>query len=195
MKNVMIDLETLSTRPTAAVLSIGACYFDENGVGETFYRNIDETLRHKFHVDKSTVDWWKGQSPQARMGLLIDQKELVNVLFDFAEWLGFKIAPLMWSNGADFDLPILVNLYSQTGCEPPFKFYNSRCYRTIKNLFPIAPLVRKGEKHNALDDAVSQAEHLIAIRNKALDLLGIDLFNPENTSEKCNSVAFVRSIP
>jgi hypothetical protein len=41
VKNVMIDIETLGTRPGSVILSIGACRFGADGIGEEFYRAID----------------------------------------------------------------------------------------------------------------------------------------------------------
>lgn len=52
MPHIMIDLETMGTRPGSAILSIGACSFDPNWLGgsdsdhepgearRTFYQNI-----------------------------------------------------------------------------------------------------------------------------------------------------------
>jgi exodeoxyribonuclease VIII len=72
---------------------------------------------------------------------------------------------LVWGNGADFDLPILSAAYVAAGFGgPPWKPYNGRCYRTLKNLRPDVPRPeRRGTAHNALDDAVFQAEHAIAL--------------------------------
>jgi exodeoxyribonuclease VIII len=47
-----------------------------------------------------------------------------------------------------------------------WEFWKDRCYRTIKNCYPDVPFDRRGTHHNALDDARSQALHLIAINEK-----------------------------
>jgi len=77
----------------------------------------------------------------------------------------------VWGNGADFDLPILAAAYKAAGGPPPWKPYNGRCYRTLKNLAPSIKLERQGTHHQALDDAVCQAKHLI----KIVEHLGITL--------------------
>lgn len=43
MHNIMLDLETLGTGPNAAVIAIGACFFDieTREIGATFYRVLD----------------------------------------------------------------------------------------------------------------------------------------------------------
>jgi hypothetical protein len=44
-----------------------------------------------------------------------------------------------------------------------WRSYNGRCYRTVKQQFPDIKLTRFGTYHNALDDAYSQAEHMVQI--------------------------------
>jgi exodeoxyribonuclease VIII len=45
----------------------------------------------------------------------------------------------------------------------PWRHWNDRCYRTVKSLYPDVKLERVGTHHNAVDDAESQARHLIAM--------------------------------
>lgn len=184
MINVMIDLETWSTSPNASIRSIGACKFNEGGIASgVFYENISDSESNGLHVNECTRQWWSRQSQQAREALLINPKPLEYVLEEFAMWLPDTSATLMWGNGADFDNAILANAYSHFDLAMPWNFYNNRCYRTVKNLFPIVTIIRTGEKHNAIEDAISQANHLIQIRSKAQFEWNIDLFNPEKTIE------------
>jgi exodeoxyribonuclease VIII len=69
----------------------------------------------------------------------------------------------LWGNGASFDNAILANAYAALKMEQPWAFWNDRCYRTIKAMHPKQKQQHLGTHHNALDDAISQAEHLIAI--------------------------------
>ena len=65
---VMIDIETLSTKNNAAILSIGAVKFNiKSGVIDTYYQNIDASTAKKFNrdIDKSTLEWWSKQNPEA----------------------------------------------------------------------------------------------------------------------------------
>lgn len=48
------------------------------------------------------------------------------------------------------------------GLEQPWAFWNDRCYRTLKARSELK-IARTGTHHNALDDAKSQALHLITI--------------------------------
>jgi hypothetical protein len=69
---------------------------------------------------------------------------------------------LVWSNGASFDIPILNSAFNDVNVAAPWKFYNERCYRTMKNLYPDVPYARAegSVAHNALHDARDQARHL-----------------------------------
>ncbi len=68
----------------------------------------------------------------------------------------------MWGNGADFDNAILAHCYSRLGRPAPWKFWNSRCYRTLKSFSPVRGK-RIGVHHHALDDAKTQAADAMAI--------------------------------
>ncbi len=169
MNNVMVDLETLGNRPGCIVLSIGAVWFDETGPLTDFYAEIGQTSSelHGLRADMSTVHWWEAQGADAKQ-VLTRTRTGVNcdvalpvVLKRFAEWL--PSSPAIWGNGASFDNIILAECFRAGGIEMPWKFWNDRCYRTLKNLAPHVPFERTGTHHNALDDARSQATHAAAI--------------------------------
>ena len=66
-------------------------------------------------------------------------------------------------------LPVVIeklglgDAYDRAMRHRPWKFWNDRCYRTIKSMHPEVPMPRTGTHHNALDDAKTQALHLMAI--------------------------------
>lgn len=171
MKHVMIDLETMGLRPDAAIVSIGAVRF-ERCLGEDLSNDIK--VLDKFHTavslrsctslglttDQSTVDWWQKQSAEARSSWQQDgAPTLPDALSAFNAWVlqsgpASAIAP--WGNGADFDLVLLKSAFNAIGADPPWRYYNQKCYRTIKSIFQVAELPRDGVYHNALDDAVHQ---------------------------------------
>lgn len=66
-----------------------------------------------------------------------------------------------------FDNALLQTAYLRTRIAPPPRFsfsLNSRCYRTVKNLFPEVKIESSGDTaHDALADAERQARHLIAM--------------------------------
>lgn len=170
-KNIMIDLETLGLRAGCRVLSIGAVEFSAEGLGREFYTVLDADDQTKLFVDPETEAWWARQSREARRVFTDPKVPTSEGLRAFNEWLG-NITSIsyrnVWGNGADFDQPILAAVYAMHAPELtlPWK-WGSRCYRTLKNLYPSVKLDRQGTYHNALDDAKSQAEHAIAIFNHA----------------------------
>lgn len=169
MKNVMLDLETLSTEPNAMICSIGAVVFDQSGLGAEFYRRIDIGYHDQIdaHISPSTVLWWLRQSDEARESFDTEQAtEWLPALMDFSAFIDhYAPEALIWGNGSDFDNVILANAYKRAGLTPPWRGYKNRCYRTLKSIVPKIKIERSGTHHHALDDARSQAEHAIALLN------------------------------
>lgn len=171
MNNVMVDLETLATTADAVILSIGAVVFDlKTGEMSTdgFYRvvSVESSLAQGRRVSESTLKFWMSQGDDAKSVFSEPSVPIDFALSEFAVWLPKD--PIMWSNGADFDLPMLAHAYTQLGDAVPWKYWNSRCFRTYKNL-PGAKEIRvpfEGIKHNALADAMHQVQTLAAIHHK-----------------------------
>jgi hypothetical protein len=177
MKHVMIDLETLGTQPGSVILSIGAVIFDptlpsDECMGETLYRVVSTTscIEHGLQTSQDTLDWWNKQSPEA--WAVIDQANdnsnpatftLHHALSDLSDFLpaGVKV----WSNGANFDQPLLDVAYDRVKLALPWKYWNSRCYRTVVALHPNEKALRPATvlAHNALEDAKWQATHMVNI--------------------------------
>lgn len=163
---IMIDLETLGTRADAVILSIGAVKFDpgsERIDADAFYASIsiDSNTDAGRHISESTLLWWFQQSAEARKVFAEPKVVLGAALDDLATWIDHPDYQV-WSNGADFDIPMLAHAYSTHGLNVPWKFYNTNCYRTFKKL-PFAKNAVKvvnPTKHNALADAINQAQQL-----------------------------------
>jgi len=177
---VMLDLETLSIKANAAIISIGAVKFDpydkigQLGDGNApeykpFYMTIDMydvVSNWKFHVDGQTVKWWMSDkvSPEARAAVLLDAQPLEEVLQKFWQWYGPESMPT-WGNGTNFDNAILRNAYEEVASVCPFKFYHDRCFRTMKAVLHDVPYVKPTLAHHALSDAEAQAIHLQKLYN------------------------------
>ena len=166
--HVMLDLETLDTKATSVILSIGMASFDSAGVrGKLLlYPKIDEQFEEGRTVSSSTLLWWFGQSEQARMDLVKGERlSKPSVEKAIVEWLSAQgKLEGMWGNGSDFDNPMLSHYLPGM-----WQYFLNRCYRTLKSVYgksaPKPPV--NSDAHNALSDAVWQAEHLILI-NKAV---------------------------
>lgn len=169
--NIMIDNETMDTNAEAVILSIGAVRFNKDSVspmGEKFYAvlDIEDQKARGRTVSESTMAWWAKQSPEARVVLTTTDrrpvKEALSDLWDFIYNLDDCPGQTrLWGNGSDFDNPQIASLFRMYGFEMPWEFWNNRCFRTLKSEFGHnAPKPqRKGTYHNALDDAIHQAEH------------------------------------
>lgn len=159
--NIMLDIETLGTSPGAAIMSIGAVRFAEDVVTDKFMIaiKIPSLIKAGFSIDDDTFLFWLQQDAAAVkqfMGMRVD----VDVALDmFAGFVGRDA--IMWGNGAGFDNVLLRQAYHMTGRQPPWQWSNDRCYRTIKKRCPSIEVERVGTPHNALDDATTQALHLI----------------------------------
>ena len=178
--HIMLDLETLSTAPDAAIVSIGACVIGKRGKSNEFYRAISlkESEPNRLgRLDKDTVQWWISK-PQDAQSVFTDPDamHISSALCDFTHWVVHtrdkqKIDSMrnvyLWGNSAAFDNVILRN----ANARQPTAFigellpahWNDRCYRTVSALAPSIKRKQTGTHHNALDDAKSQAKHLIRV--------------------------------
>lgn len=173
---IMLDLETLGTAPGSAILAIGAVKFGNSECYAAFYERVDlkTSVAAGLTMDPATVLWWLQQSDEARLEITRGGGGIQWALQQFSEWVwslqreepvveGEEWEIEMWGNGASFDNVLLSVAYERVGLTRPWKYSNDRCYRTVKNLYPDIPLQRDGTHHNALDDARSQAMHLMAM--------------------------------
>lgn len=173
--DVMLDLETLSTRPNAAIISIGAWPFRLDGKPTnhpSFYRNVDaqSSIDAGLTIDGDSLMWWLQQADAARTRLTAPAPvPLKAALLDFRAWCSdfcgkgnwdvFRI----WSHGASFDIPVLESAYLSVRLDKPWRYNAARDTRT---LFHVAggvdwdaefKLLVGGTQHDALDDARIQA--------------------------------------
>lgn len=166
-RDVMMDLETLDTKPGATILSIGAVYFNNEKLGEEFQICINkfDSSSLGFTTSPDTLRWWSEQSEEAKKILKECDESEYSVRESFSKFSEFLSVPnvRVWGNGSDFDNVILSAGYKLAGVKLPWGEYNNRCYRTLKNLARDIKIVRQGTHHDALSDAKSQAEHAIKI--------------------------------
>jgi len=164
-EKIMLDLETMGQRKDAAIIAIGAVKFGDGKIYDEFYQIIDlqSSIDAGLSIDASTIMWWMKQSDAARNEFGRASASIDGVLQNFSDWIGDDSDPEIWGNGAAFDNVILANAYHKCGIKQPWKYWNDRCYRTIKAMVPKLTLERTGTHHNALDDAKHQALHLMKI--------------------------------
>lgn len=166
----MLDFETLGQRPTTAVISLGAVIFNSEKIlaQKDWTFDVKHQLENGRTIDYSTLQWWMKQSDSARA---VFQRTVTTKLSVFAEefkqFLGGPKVKI-WGNGADFDVSIIADIFQRSlRIDLPWIFWDVRCFRTFNAIHDCKKLVvRKGTHHNALDDAIYQAECVIAALNK-----------------------------
>jgi hypothetical protein len=185
--HIMLDLETWGTRPGCDLRSIGAVRFkpDIGYVGsddETFYvatdnpscglfeqpycytyDGIDRRFKYPLVRDPKTIEWWNEQSDEAKAAFS-NPVDLLDALVWFAAWIGRYDDVLVWAHGPQFDVSILGAAYNALGLPEPWHY---RAPRDTRTLFDVAGITdhsawldkhATGTTHNALDDALCQAE-------------------------------------
>lgn len=177
MNHVMLDLETMGQGNNAAIVAIGAVFFEPTTgeIGASFYQTIDLESAAKYgEIDPSTVLWWLKQSDEARDEITrLDTYSLPDALAEFTQWIeqieSFK-ARIVWGNGSSFDNVIIENAFKAVRYRKPWAFWNDRDVRTVvelgrtlKGLDPKKDMSFEGTAHNALDDAIHQAKYVSAI--------------------------------
>lgn len=170
MKDVMLDFETFGNGKNAAVVQVGAIYFNRQTgeLGKEFFANIDArtAVKSGAEIDADTVYWWLSQSQEAILsvttGHLFDIK---TVFLDLNAFLADANA--IWSH-ATFDFVILQETMKRLGLKPQYSFRAARDLRTLNDLAPkdagAASFV--GTPHNALDDCRNQIKYAVAALNR-----------------------------
>lgn len=183
MCDIMLDIETLGTKPGSIVFAIGAVPFNPRGVSEdeAFYAEINVKSAAYFGLtrDSATISFWLDQPVATReiagwFRVHDDQGDgIIVALTRLTDWFldrradGSRAARRVWGNGAGFDVPILEAAYRAIGDAAPWEFRGVRCFRTLRSIFPNAARLatRTGTAHNAKDDAIFQAKIAVAILN------------------------------
>lgn len=172
MISAMLDLETLSTRHDAAIISIGLVKFDSNGVVDSAGWALDLS-KVTGHIDPSTVAWWMGQGSFAQEFSFKGKEDPHLVAQHVKTFLAG--CDEVWANDPDFDHVILKSWWASLTPKPgPFPIHHraARSFRTlmaearacsIDTAAAFAGIVA----HNPIDDAAAQARAVIQVR-KAL---------------------------
>ena len=168
--NIMIDLETLSTRPNSAILTIGAIAFsNSNPEISNFYRKIDSQscLDIGMVQSEDTVEWWKKQNEKAREEAFGPENRvnIKDALQDFITWVGTLTPSIsnvyVWSNGSCFDCVILDDAFIRCELKTPWKYFNVRDTRTIYSIAGITHLQMGKPDHTAIGDCRRQIAALL----------------------------------
>ncbi len=174
LNEVMIDIETYSTKSNATILTIGAIKFNRNNLRKLkineltfsslnkFYIRVDlDSCKNKgFDIDPETVKWWNQQSVEAQHEVLKEPENRYNIevcLLKLKEYI--QGCDRIWSQGS-FDSIILENAFYNCGISVPWKFWQIRDTRTVFDLCNVNLKKLKEDcnfiQHHALYDCYTQ---------------------------------------
>lgn len=162
MCHVMLDLETLGKSAGCAIVQIGACVFDLDGVRDEFEFSID-VATSPLRIEPETLAWWLRQDAAAIAAVFGSPKgSHARALTDFSNYWRDVKGEYLWSHGASFDPPILAYAYAHELMPEPWTY---RAVRDTRTLFAMSGesviFIDSAVQHTALVDARAQAEAAI----------------------------------
>ena len=166
--DIMLDLESLGTRPDCAILTLGAVKFDPftpDAFGDSLYFRIDvdEQLALGREIQQDTLNWWAKQADDVREEALGEEGR-VSLETMYRDLNRFCVGvENIWCQGPAFDIVILENIYRQMGWPTPWQFWQIRDSRTLFGVHGDPREKGKAGLHNALEDCISQAQGVQAI--------------------------------
>ena len=163
--HIMIDLETVDTKPTSKILSIGACIFNpnDNSIIDTFSVNpdlIDQSYKWVRTESASTLEWWLKQPKTAyeRAFTNVGRIPLPEALQSLVAFFTKHTPERTWAHGSLFDIGILENVLDQVGIQIPWKFWEVRDTRTLFETCGVSLTDNNYQtSHVAVEDAINQA--------------------------------------
>lgn len=161
---LMLDLETLSLKPNAAIIDIAFGSTQEN-VTRILVRPESYTNSFDFDVNSETINFHTNQ----KTGIM-EHAEAVGVGWRKAAMqVQEHIAKLqlnyevhLWCQGKDADIPWLANLLQCAGLKVPWRYNCTHCLRDLSQLYPEVKKPSHGN-HTANRDVIAQIGYLNAL--------------------------------
>ena len=162
--HAMIDLETLDTKPSCQILSLGAVKFNaltnSEPHSELYIKpDIDQQDANGRTSSDSTIEWWSKQDSKAMEEAFSAEgrMDIDTMLTQLTKWLvGVDV---IWGHGYGFDITILEDLYRNWNRPIPWQFWQVKDSRTLFSCCKVDPRkAMQSDLHNALADSYFQAK-------------------------------------
>jgi DNA-binding XRE family transcriptional regulator len=162
MKNfLVIDTETLGTKPDSVILSLGAYFVDvekdipsfDKIVEDGFYMKFDakEQIDDGRTVDKATLEWWEKEGDVAKDVLAASDNDVSYTrLFEgLNNYLKGKTDYWIFARSPSFDFTVLDNIRNYNNIESLWPFYHEKDIRTfLDTMLMVLPFEEQWNKFN-----------------------------------------------
>lgn len=170
MRDVMIDIETLSNKSYSVITTISAVEFDltTGETGKTFEVALDirSQIEKGLNINNETVAWVMSQDKEAILALFelpkISVESAIYSLNDFLNSIDVHNNKMkLWGNGVSFDNVIVRNLCDAFDIPFALPYWCDNDVRTLVTLGGIDTrnFEFTGTKHKGIDDCKHQIKY------------------------------------
>lgn len=186
--NIMIDVETLSTRTNASIIEIAAVEFNKytGAVGDIFDRLVEpsEWVKNDRNVDGTVILWWMCHPDvmtKKFLDVTIKKSNLKSALYDLSTFVkehdninnDGRERVTVWGNGVTMDITVLQSAYEHFNMKVPWQFWAVNDCRTISSIIPDIKenTEFEGVRHNPVDDCKHQIKYVSIVLKKINEAL------------------------
>jgi len=174
-KHIMIDIENLGLKPGSVITQIGAVVFDptlpDGKMISKLNLKIDpqSCVAMGMKIDLSTLQWWAETDVELfATQIATGGYSIGSALYRLSELFQNHRPQHVWAKDPDFDCSHLAKAYELCDLSVPWRYHQTRSVRTLEAFWGTdAEIEYTGTKHDALSDALNQAESVIARLDKA----------------------------
>lgn len=164
-KHIIIDIETLGRRNDAAITQIGVVITDKDFLLlDKRLIQIDSKVWHTCNrtFTGETLFWWMNQKNSPVTDEYTDNVhsyETAILTLDIIFNRYNTDDTLVWTKGT-MDLFCIKDLCEYFNMDIPWKFWQPRDIRTVKEIIKDWKTIENNNSHNALNDALTEVEEL-----------------------------------
>jgi hypothetical protein len=160
--SIILDLETLSTRPNSIITEIGVLAFDRETLSVVEGIVITPSLFHQLGVGRHACpDTLAFHRKKGTLPTEIHPQDPREDCSNLRRFFEHHQPHRIWIQGPDFDRPILEDFLRQFGAVLPWEFWRTRDTRTLwDTAFPDKK--HPPRPHHALDDCLATLDDLKA---------------------------------